>query len=112
MGLVCALLCLTFLTGCEETEKLAAEESELQNKMAALQAENADMEQKLVTLRRTMPPGTSPEEVAKTVAAKAAADLKYNQEEVVKLAQRYAVTEGKLKALKVEVETLRQSTNP
>ena len=100
LSLQVALASCLLLTGCKEAVKLQADWKQTSGRLNELQTRIADLDNKLISLRKTMPVGTSPQESARQLAERCAADIKLLDTELLKTTIHLRESESTLAKLK------------
>jgi cell division protein FtsB len=97
------LLLFFLVPACSKVRIISQEQEAAETKLAALQVEDVELQQKITTLRQVLPPLINTTEAAEKLALKYQTDGQLVQEQLAGAVKSYEKTEAALKALKKEV---------
>lgn len=103
VSLTAGLASCLLLTSCKETLKLQADWQHTKTRLDELQQRGAELDAKLVDLRKVMPGGTTPQESARRMTLRAEADIKLLDTEIAQATSRLQASEAALETLKKEI---------
>ena len=96
------------LSGCKEAEQVQADHAATLKRQAELKAEFDGLEQKLVDLRKAVPPGVTPEDSARKMTLRLRADLEFLDQQLAVATQDFEVADAELKKLLQQLEQMKQ----
>lgn len=96
------------LSGCKEAEQVQADHAATLKRQAELKAEFDGLEQKLVDLRKAVPPGPTPEESARRVTVRLQKELEMLDQQLVVATKDHEAAQAELKGLREQLEKLKE----
>lgn len=102
-----ALASLT-LCSCGKVRIVSPEQAEMESKMEALRTEDAELQQKIITLRQVLPPDTTSLTAAANLATKYQGDNQQIARQLAQVVKDYEASEASFHKLQGEVEALRK----
>ncbi len=103
-GILCALM----LSSCKEAEQVQADHAAAMEKLAALRAEYDGLEQKLVDLRKAVPPSSSPMDSAQRMTLSLQRELDILDQQIVTVTRDYEEAQAALDKLRAETEEVKK----
>lgn len=96
------------LSGCKEAEQVQADHAATLKRQADLKAEFDSLEQKLVDLRKAVPPGATPEDSARRMSVRLKTELEALDQQLVVATKDFEATDAELKTLREQLEQMKQ----
>jgi chromosome segregation ATPase len=96
------------LSSCKEAEQVQADHAATLKRQAELKAEFDSLEQKLVDLRKAVPPGATPEDSARRMTARLQTDLEMLDQQLGVATKDFEAADAELKNLQDQLERVKQ----
>lgn len=103
-----ALFCALSLTNCKEAEQLQADHKAALENLAAKRAEYESLEQKLVDLRKAVPPSSSPLESARRMTAALQNELELLDQQLATAAKDHDEAQAVLKKMSEQTSQIKK----
>jgi chromosome segregation ATPase len=96
------------LSGCKEAEQVQADHAATLKRQAELKAEFDGLEQKLVDLRKAVPPGATPEDSARRMTVRLQTELEMLDQQLGGATKDFEGADTDLKTLRQQLEQMKQ----
>jgi chromosome segregation ATPase len=96
------------LTGCKEAEQVQADHAATLKRQTELKVEFDGLEQKLVDLRKAVPPGPTPEDSARRMTTRLQTELQLLEPQLSEATRDFEIADAELMRLRAELEQMKQ----
>jgi chromosome segregation ATPase len=96
------------LSGCKEAEQVQADHAATLKRQAELKVEFDSLEQKLVDLRKAVPPGATPEDSARRMTVRLQTELEMLDQQLAVATKDFEAADAELKTLQDQLERMKK----